>query len=181
MPRYHAALLLVAWICLPGASHSADPLPPSVAPRAAGDKTTGDKLTGDKLTGDRAKLQGVWRAVETISNGTPNPPAHGLLFTFSGDTLTIKYPDVTEAIRAQFTIDETKTPKEIEWSGKFQGKAFVVRAIYKLDGDKLVYCSAQRLDPDAPPPPRPKVLRSAVGDKTTLNTLVRVREPAAGR
>lgn len=156
MHRYHTALLFLVWLVF------------SIDMRA-------DEASWYSTT-DKARIQGTWRAVNTTNDGRPNPDARGTLFTFLGDTLTIKNKRLKQDVHATFKLDETKTPKEIDWSGQFMGKTFVVRAIYKFDDESLVYCAAQHLDPNSAPAPRPKEFKTVAGDGRTLSTISRVRE-----
>ena len=98
---------------------------------------------------DRDKLQGTWQPVSVEQGGkAKEDKEHRLLF--DGDTFTIKKGDQVFA-KGTFKVDPDKKPKAIDFmitEGDEKGKT--ARGIYKLEGDKLTWCSAQPGQNDRP-------------------------------
>ena len=108
----------------------------------------------DASKGDLDKLSGTWLTVSLVNDGKTlvddkAPPKDGptTKLVYDGNKWKIKVGDKSVA-SGEFTIDETKTPKEIDImdeTGKRNDKTKL--GIYELDGDKYKYCLAQ---PESP-------------------------------
>jgi uncharacterized protein (TIGR03067 family) len=86
--------------------------------------------------GDGDKLKGSW-TVSTSEKAGRKVPAQGLKdvrLTFSGEEFTWKTGE--KEMKGKFSLDATKTPKEIAMSAEDKKLA----GIYKLEGDELKIC-----------------------------------------
>jgi len=86
--------------------------------------------------GDRDKIQGSW-TVSTGEKAGKKAPAEGLKdvrMTFTGDEFTWKTGE--KETKGTFSLDATKTPKEISMSA--EGKKLA--GIYRLEGEELKIC-----------------------------------------
>ena len=103
----------------------------------------------DASKGDLDKLSGTWLTVSLVNDGKTlvddkAPPKDGptTKLVYDGNKWKIKVGDKSVA-SGEFTIDETKTPKEIDImdeTGKRNDKTKL--GIYELAGDKYKYCLA---------------------------------------
>jgi uncharacterized protein (TIGR03067 family) len=86
---------------------------------------------------DLKKRQGTWECVETLKDGKRVDTYVGVRAVIKGKTLTWLFPKDGKftAVKATFTIDATKDPKQFDWSPK--GKEEVHKRLYKFDGDRL--------------------------------------------
>ena len=117
-----------------------------------------------KGEGDTDKLQGSWTVAAGEKAGQNAPPEglKAVRMTFTGAKFTWKTgQDVTEGT---FSLDATKTPKEITMSA--EGKKLA--GIYRLDGDELKICMGRGDD-------RPSDFATKAGAKTLLLVLKRER------
>jgi uncharacterized protein (TIGR03067 family) len=100
----------------------------------AGVVTVSARADDEKVSGDLKKMQGAW--VKTEGEG---PEAR---WVFEGDTLKAKVGDNEYVCKV--TLDTKAAPHPTadllvkEGPGELVGKTS--RAIYKFDGDKLVFC-----------------------------------------
>jgi uncharacterized protein (TIGR03067 family) len=86
--------------------------------------------------GDRDKIQGSW-TVSTGEKAGQKAPAEGLKdvrMTFTGGKFTWKTGE--KETKGTFSLDATKTPKEISISAEDRTLA----GIYRLEGDGLKIC-----------------------------------------
>jgi uncharacterized protein (TIGR03067 family) len=121
---------------------------------------------------DRDKLQGTWKVTAATLDGTGVGPEieqmkKGFVLVFRGDKVTIK-------VEADYMLDPTKTPKQIDLSpslGDAKEKNPTIRGIYELSGDDLKLCIG---GPDAD---RPTAFASEKGSRRMLLALKRA--PAA--
>jgi uncharacterized protein (TIGR03067 family) len=107
-------------------------------------------LGGDTPSqGDLDRLRGTWLTVSLVNNGktlvdekTPMKEGPVTKLTYDGNQWIIKVGDRVVA-RGIFTIDSTKTPKEIDIldeSGVKNDKTKL--GIYELNGDTYKFCLA---------------------------------------
>jgi uncharacterized protein (TIGR03067 family) len=112
---------------------------------------------------DLIKIQGKWRLESLVDNGEKK--VRNLEITIDGNELTNAFNGRT-AITRKIKLDETKAPKTwdlIVSGGEFFG------AIYKLEGDTLTVCYADRVSK-----PRPTEFESKPGGRTSLSIFKRV-------
>jgi len=114
-------------------------------------------LTADKpaaqlqpAKSDKDALQGEWKVVDAKIDGKANPDEEALL---KGKFYVFKGGKLTARLEADYTINPSKTPKELdliptEGPAAEKGKTF--RAIYELKGDDL------KISSNGPDQPRPK-------------------------
>lgn len=94
----------------------------------------------------RRKLQGTWQVLEE-RHGDADPDEEGKLcqFIFEGDKLTIT-KEQKVIIEGTFTVDAGKTPPQIDIKvirdDVNPNAGQTALGIYKIDGDKLKWCSA---------------------------------------
>jgi RNA polymerase sigma factor (sigma-70 family) len=125
--------------------------------------------TGAKGKSDRDLLQGSWQIVEAEMNGKKAEGEEGeqikkQKLVVKGSTMKIKF-------ESEFTLDEKKTPRQIDLEVK-EGPAQEVgtwRGIYKLRGDDLQICLS------LPDGARPKGFTTEAGGQSMLLTLKRDR------
>jgi RNA polymerase sigma factor (sigma-70 family) len=119
---------------------------------------------------DRDRLQGTWAVTAATLDGTSDGREidqikQGLELVFKGDKVTIK-------VEAGFTLDPTKSPKQIDLSpslGDPNQKDPTIRGIYELSGDDLRLCIG------APDAERPAAFASAKGSRIMLLALKRAK------
>jgi len=129
-------LLIVALLCVS-----------AVMLRAADEVKPGAKS-------DKDLLQGTWRVVGMVRNGEAMPDDDlkeaAMSMRFAGDVATLAKGDLSKD--ASFTIDETKTPRQIVITPKDGPQKDKPRTnIYELNGDKLKL--AFRIGDDNATPP----------------------------
>jgi RNA polymerase sigma factor (sigma-70 family) len=133
---------------------------------------------------DAAKLQGTWDAIAIEVNGTrvgkDEIEVKSTRFVIEGDRLTIPGVEAATQKRAEaggparkktFTLDTTKSPKEINLTsldGREKGET--AACIYKFEDGRLTVCLASAEQPNT----RPKEFKTAAGDGIILITLERV-------
>lgn len=113
------------------------------------------------------RLDGTWRVVSYEKDGAEQPTDQmrdRLLLTFETGNFSRG-----EGMRGQVArIDPAATPKEIDY--KYGGSDRVELAIYALEGDVLVHCTAPAGRP------RPKGFTSEKGSGHTLVVYKRVKK-----
>ncbi|HEX4588930.1 MAG TPA: TIGR03067 domain-containing protein [Gemmataceae bacterium] len=103
----------------------------------------------DPAKDDLARLQGTWLTVSLVNDGktlvdekTPPKPGPVMKLVYEGDKWIIKVGNKTVA-GGVFTIDSTKTPKEIDILDETGVKnAQTKLGIFEIDGDTYKYCLA---------------------------------------
>jgi uncharacterized protein (TIGR03067 family) len=130
----------------------------------------------DASTVDLGKLRGTWLTVSLVNNGktlvdekTPAKEGPTTKLAYDGNRWMIKVGDKTVA-GGIFTIDATKTPKEIDImdeSGTRNEKTKL--GIYEVDGDRYKYCLAPAGKP------RPKEFTSKEGSGDSLGVMKRAK------
>ncbi|MFL5340031.1 MAG: family 16 glycoside hydrolase [Gemmataceae bacterium] len=102
---------------------------------------------------DVERLRGAWRAVSVERTGKALTPeeVRSLRFDFAGNTLTSNHMEKGPAQRMVFTLDPTKSPKQITLKPAADS-TFVIEGIYRFDGDRLVVCMAMFDIPKSRPP-----------------------------
>jgi uncharacterized protein (TIGR03067 family) len=97
----------------------------------------------DAVKQELAKLEGEWSMESGEANGQALPP--DLVKTgkraVKGDETTVSIGDRVY-MKAKFTIDPGKKPKQIDYTVTNEGpnKGKTVKGIYELDGDKVKFC-----------------------------------------
>jgi uncharacterized protein (TIGR03067 family) len=127
---------------------------------------------GDGEKGDKA-LQGTWKAVKATVSGKEDKEAGKYRLIFKGDKFTLEYAGKAVA-KGQIKLDPSKNPKYIDLAiekGKDDAdKGKTIWGIYKVDGDKLTWCSVTSGMNDRPTEFEPKM-----GSPRLLMTLQRVQ------
>ncbi|MDB5355621.1 MAG: hypothetical protein JWN24_2074 [Phycisphaerales bacterium] len=101
----------------------------------------------DAAAEDRQKLQGTWQVLEEShgDNDTSDEGKHCQLI-FDGDKFIIK-KDGKVIIEGTFEINAGKSPREIDMKvlkdEEDQRTGQTALGIYKIDGDKLTWCSCE--------------------------------------
>ncbi|THV21301.1 TIGR03067 domain-containing protein [Peteryoungia ipomoeae] len=92
-------------------------------------------------------LQGRWRQVRFEENGVVDPPdthgADGAIMTISGNRFHVAIPGGETLIEGAFVLDETTSPKAIDWIdsvGPDAGRP--LPAIYTLSSDSFAFAAA---------------------------------------
>jgi uncharacterized protein (TIGR03067 family) len=101
-----------------------------------------DEPNSDAVKQELKKLEGTWKTVSVIQNGTkvPEDKARALIFVLKADGAWIM-KDGQDSWRGTFTVEPSKKPKTGNFailSGKYKG--LTTLDIYKLDGDRLTFC-----------------------------------------
>lgn len=122
----------------------------------------------DAPKGDLAKVQGKWTAMVGPEKNIP------IVVEIKGKIViilvTIQERELN--IKGEIKLDETKTPKQWDWT-KFESDGNRVEdnlAIYKLDGEKLVLCSG------GPGGQRPTEFKEGDGGMPSLVEFTRVKD-----
>ena len=93
---------------------------------------------------DLEALQGTWKQVAFEVDGNPLAyDADGILTTFTGTRFVVHAAPGQILLFGSFRLDEAADPKEVDWiddCGPDAGK--VLPAIYRLEGDRLVFVAA---------------------------------------
>jgi uncharacterized protein (TIGR03067 family) len=121
---------------------------------------------------DLTKLQGTWSMSSGIADGFEIPDT--MLPNFKrvckgNETLVTNGEDLI--LKANFTLDQTKTPKTIDYDvidGPTKGKKQL--GIYELNGDTFKACFS------APDAPRPTEFTSPTGERRTLSVWTRAKQ-----
>ena len=86
---------------------------------------------------ERANLQGSWKLVEGVQNGTTTPPETldkaNITVTIKGDKLFAE----TQKLEWTFVLDPNHQPKAADFISRKDDKERVETGIYKLEGDRL--------------------------------------------
>ena len=122
----------------------------------------------DALKGDLAKVQGKWTAMVGPEKNI------SLVVEFKGTNaiilVTVQERELN--IKGEIKLDETKTPKQWDWT-KIESDGNHVEddlAIYKFDGEKLVLCSG------GPGGQRPTEFKEGQGGAPNLLEFTRVKD-----
>lgn len=129
--------------------------------------------SGQTPADDLKALQGRWAEAEIEFDG--KRAEKGFLLTISGSTLFMYTPYSPGKIVQAIEIDPTKTPKTIDFKeiiGPRKGETY--KGIYKIESDRIVYCT-QNLTFLR----RPDEFRSIVSnaDWWTVTTLKKSKKP----
>jgi uncharacterized protein (TIGR03067 family) len=116
----------------------------------------------DASAKDREAMQGDWACESLTRDGMafPDDDAQSLFRTVKGDSYVVSRFR-TKAGSGTFTLDATKTPKEIDIVPD-GAKKVVIKGIYKIDKDELTICHA------APGAKRAAAFASKEGSGDTL-------------
>jgi len=91
------------------------------------------------------RVEGTWLLVGRELDGKPadedDVKAIEGKLVIEGDSFTYTARREEGARKGKFQIDPTTNPRNIEWTGKRDGKEVKVLAIYKLEGDRLTICA----------------------------------------
>jgi uncharacterized protein (TIGR03067 family) len=118
---------------------------------------------------DQEKFQGVWQRVSIVDDGKKVEGAETGSVVFSGSEYTLKDGNTVKS-KGTYKLDASKTPKELDvMPGAGPNKGKTLKAIYKFDGDQLIYCIA------GPDLDRPKEFASPAGMKLRLYVNKRVK------
>ena len=100
-----------------------------------------EKELSEAAQKDLKKLEGVWKAVKQVNNGTEEEPKMGgedVVIEFKGRTLLLAGKEFLTVA----TMDPAADPKCIDFKSLVDmgpvSKGMVFEGIYKLDGDTLV-------------------------------------------
>jgi uncharacterized protein (TIGR03067 family) len=114
---------------------------------------------------DSPALVGEWVVEGTVVGGRPKPLPAGATWVFTADGKAEFWVGRGKpADRFTYTADPRKDPAEVDITGPGE----TVRAIYRVEGDKLTLCLAQ------PGADRPKEFDAPPGSDAVLWTLKRV-------
>jgi uncharacterized protein (TIGR03067 family) len=131
-----------------------------------------DPPTGADTKAELAKLQGIWKVAGLTDEMGPAPvkELEQWTFAFHGDQVTIRQTKDAGGHKATFTLDPSKTPKEIN----LNEVGLVTEGIYKLDGDNLTLCvvTGSRNEKTAA---RPKEFTADKAHKYSVFVLKRVK------
>lgn len=124
-------------------------------------------VLGDARGNDDAKeLLGTWDYVSVTYEGKPFDVGKDATITIEKDGWTIRRNGQT--IQSTWTIDSTKSPKQLTQVVTRGKVSFSMKSIYRLDKDRLVVC-----EPDHPDKPRPEKFVARGGDGQFLIVLRR--------
>ena len=127
----------------------------------------------EQIKQELEKLQGTWVQESGIAGGKEvgKKEFEQFRITLKDDKWSFGVGKVAPLSETTFQIDPTAKPKTLDvlQVGKRPGK-YLLRAIYKLEGDKLTYCFAVE---DAP---RPTEFKSEPGTKVGISVFRRVKK-----
>jgi uncharacterized protein (TIGR03067 family) len=130
----------------------------------------------DPVADEVKRLQGAWQVVGSESGGKRldkgDPKLQKLRFVFRGGEVTLTRPDGV-AVKRSFTVDPSKTPKELNVTWVSRGETVTVPCIYKLDEGQLMICMPSPL---MKPSQRPKKFEAVAGDGLELLTLEKAKD-----
>ncbi len=136
--------------------------------------TLGLLLAADapKADTDRDRLQGDWKIIAQVENGTDAPPKRqeNVRLRFAADKLIIREGD--QKREATFRLDPARKPSTIELvpdDGPNKGKKAL--GIYQLSGDTLTLCLTLQEGKDPPGD-----FTAKAGSGRVLLTLERIKE-----
>jgi RNA polymerase sigma factor (sigma-70 family) len=169
-------------LCMPKGP-DADERPTELATKEGGkaflitlkrEKPAKDKLKEGKPEADNQAIQGVWQVTDVETNDKKTPGLAGVLPTiktqqwvFTADKITVRMPGEKAIPPTAYTLDPSKTPKEIDITPQ-KGNDLQSGA-YSLEGDVLKLCVA---GPNGGP--RPTELAADEAGKYILLTFKRV-------
>jgi erythromycin esterase len=124
---------------------------------------------GDAGREDLKKLQGKWKPVERVADGTKVDPKGG--WTISGNELSY---DTHPGVKAVFKLDPTTSPKSFDFDHvsrdpKEASKGF--KGIYEIDGDTFKLCVQSKAGKE-----RPQTFESKEGSGQVLHIMKRVKD-----
>lgn len=121
------------------------------------------------------KMQGEWQLVKQTRNGeeVPEEMTKKISRTVKDSTfiLTVPGEDGEVKMKAEFRLDPSKNPKEIDVNfkeGPAEGQS--LKAIYEFDGDTFKTCYG------APGTDRPKKFDASEGSEHTISVWKRVKK-----
>lgn len=99
------------------------------------------------MSDDLLMFQGRWRQVRFEENGLVNPPdshgADGAVMTIDGHHFHVAIPGGETLIEGAFRLDETTSPKSIDWIDSFGPDAGQsLPSIYTLSADRFEFAAA---------------------------------------
>jgi uncharacterized protein (TIGR03067 family) len=120
---------------------------------------------------DLDAMQGDWAGERLVRDGQTleDDDAQALFRTVKGNAYTVQRFR-KKAGAGTFTLDATKTPKQIDIVPDGAAAGVVIRGIYTVEGDRLTMCYA------APKQERPKAFESKEGSAHTLMVWVREKK-----
>ena len=103
----------------------------------------GAPATKENAKKNPPNIEGEWVAESIIDNGKPRPiPDAGISFTFTKDKDYIVVDNGMKSPASPFRIDLKKSPHEIDLD---IACGFILRGIFKIEGDTLTLCTANPL------------------------------------
>ena len=127
----------------------------------------GDKAAGKK---EAPSVVGEWDGEKAVRGGMERPiPDGGVKVTFTADGKMIFKEGNKDAEEGTYKVDARKNPPEIDLSPPKEDGTLL--GIYKLDGDTLTICLADKSSTD-----RPNKFESPEGTNLMLVTLKRVKK-----
>jgi uncharacterized protein (TIGR03067 family) len=116
----------------------------------------------DAAEKDRAAMQGDWACEKLTRDGmaVPDDDAQSLFRTVKGDKYVVSRFR-TKAGSGSFTLDATKTPREIDLVPDGPKKV-VIKGIYKIEKGEVTMCYS------VPGSERPKAFESKEGSGVTI-------------
>jgi uncharacterized protein (TIGR03067 family) len=116
----------------------------------------------DAAEKDRAAMQGEWACEKLTRDGmaVPDDDAQSLFRTVKGDKYVVSRFR-TKAGSGSFTLDATKTPREIDLVPDGPKKV-VIKGIYKIEKGEVTMCYS------VPGGERPKAFESKEGSGVTI-------------
>jgi RNA polymerase sigma factor (sigma-70 family) len=167
-------------ICMP-MSPDADERPTELRTKEGGkamlvtlrrEKPAKDKPKEDKPEADKQAIQGVWQVTAVEMNDKKTPGLAGTLpkiktqqWTFTDDSVSVRMPGEKDISPAGYTLDPSKSPKEITLAGHGDPQP----GVYSLEGDVLKLCF-----PGPQGGPKPTEVAADEAGQTILLTLKRV-------
>ena len=123
---------------------------------------------GKDKKSDKDVIQGVWSVESVVDDGLSMPPEFldQVKFHVTGDKIEIKIGELS--IKADYTVDETKTPKTVDL--KLDDGSSMI-GIYEMQGEKFKFCMT-----DSKSGSRPKEFKSEAGSQSKLVVLFRAKE-----
>ena len=122
-------------------------------------------------TGEDPKdvLQGVWQAKSTKADGkdAPEEAVKRIKVTFKGDKVVVGNRNDDTEEESDYTLDATKTPKQITIVRKEGAKP--IQGIYKLKDEELTICIRHESSDEG----RPTEFASTEGSKLVLIVLTK--------
>lgn len=119
---------------------------------------------------DREAMQGDWHCEKFVRDGqaASDDEAQALFRSVKGDAFTV-FRFRKKGSAGKFTLDAAKSPKQIDFVFEVP-KAFTMKGIYKLEGDRLTLCYA------GPGQERPKAFESKEDSGVSLTVWVKEKK-----